>query len=123
MTAAGLVLKYLTAMLSEDGFATDVANALSRVAFATVGVLIFVRQPQHPVGWLFYTAGLGWGVESLARTYAMYTLVVQPASLPAAESALRLLSWPVSVSQGLSVLLILLFPTGRLPSPRCSPVA
>ena len=49
------------------------------------GVLVAVRRPAHPVGWLFLALGLSIVLGGLLDSYGVYGAVVRPGSLPAAE--------------------------------------
>ncbi len=88
-------------------------------AFATLGALIVTRHPENRVGWLFCAIGLLTIAELFAVYYAIYTLWVQPGSLPGGLAAAWVQNWTWVVSSGLlGVFLPLLYPTGRLLS-RC----
>lgn len=94
-------------------------NILLSVGFSTVGAVIVPRVPtENPIGWLFCAIGLLWAAIHFSGEYAIYTLVVEPGSLPAGEAASWVYSWPWVLSLGLTVLLGLLFPDGRFLSDR-----
>jgi hypothetical protein len=93
------------------------------VAFSTVGALIASRRPGHPVGWLFCVIGFLAGIDHFSGEYATYALLAQPGALPAGEAATWIRSWVWVAEGGLGVLLVLLFPTGRLASGRWKPLA
>jgi hypothetical protein len=88
--------------------------------YATLGLVIATRRPRHPVGWLLMGCGL---TGSLQLVTGQYAVLAGPAGLPGRLHAM----WAASQFQitwvGLVLLLLLLFPTGRLPSPRWRPVA
>ncbi len=89
------------------------------IIFPTVGALIVARQPRNPIGWLFLLAGLGFQVEDALVGYATYTLLENPGALPGgALAALAADVIWIPVLQASITLLLLLFPTGRLPSRR-----
>jgi hypothetical protein len=94
------------------------------LSFSTVGALIASRRSRNPLGWIFLTIGLSQGLVAFAYNYATYTLITNPGALPGGPplSVLGQLIW----IPGLSLLLtfaLLLYPTGRLPSPRWRVVA
>jgi hypothetical protein len=89
-----------------------------------LGGLIASRRPENPYGWLWLGFGMGFALLLLAQVYAAYSLEVRPGSLPAARTVGNVVAgvgWMVSTS--LFPFLLLLFPTGRLPSRRWRPVA
>jgi hypothetical protein len=107
----------------------DVAFVLPRLAGSilvlstgTVGALIASRCPNNPIGWMFCAAALVWDIGAAATEYAIFAVVEVPGKLPAGNVAVWLSAW-VLVPSGLClVFLLLLFPTGRLPSDRWKPV-
>ncbi|MDP9219722.1 MAG: hypothetical protein M3P23_04185, partial [Actinomycetota bacterium] len=103
----------------------DAAFGVTVFAFPVVGFIIARRRPAHPIGWLLLGIGLCWGLWGFFfDSYLSWTLKVHPGSLPAAP-VVGALSFPLWVPcVGLmGTFLILLFPDGRLPSPRWRPVA
>ena len=93
-------------------------STLNAVFFSTVGAIVASRRPENPVGWLLCLWALGESIYHFSAQYAIYALLVQPDSLPAGEAMAWVSSWLVFIVIGLSVLSILLFPTGRPPSRR-----
>ena len=79
--------------------------------FAVVGALVAAREPGNPVGWLLLAAAISVGLQELAVAYLSDT--TRPGAVAAAWLAIQL-GW---LYAGL-VLLPLVFPTGRLLSPR-----
>lgn len=126
LTAGGLffmALNYpsLSALLATSFRVTGVAPALT---FATVGALIASRRPDNRIGWLLSAEGLIYGTLVFAGEYAQYTLLTAPGRLPAGVWLAWLAHWVWL--PGISLLmtfLLLLFPNGRLPSPRWRPLA
>ena len=97
-------------------------NGVAGLAFSTVGALISSRRPGNPVGWLFAVSGLLFAVEAFAGEYGTYAVFFSP-SLPGGLFTLWFSSWNW-ISGGICVLFVfLLFPEGRLPSPRWRVVA
>jgi hypothetical protein len=82
----------------------------------TVGAIVASRRPENPVGWLVCLYSLAIGTSYFSSEYAIYALLAQPHSLPAGEVLVWISSWMLSVTVGLQVFSLLLFPTGRLPS-------
>ncbi|HKQ01928.1 MAG TPA: hypothetical protein VJ735_16520 [Actinomycetes bacterium] len=95
------------------------AVLLATVSSATVGAVLASRRPRHPVGWLLLGVGLAVALSILVEWYVKYGLVVRPGSLPAAEYlvGMAVLSFTV-IWLACAGFVLLLTPTGRLPSPR-----
>jgi hypothetical protein len=95
-----------------------VAPVLAAVSAATVGALLASRRPRHPVGWLLLAFGLSANTSGVAEAYAAYGLLARPGALPAARYVALYL--PAIVVTALACLgfVLLLTPTGSLPSPR-----
>ncbi len=83
------------------------------------------RRPRNPVGWLCCAVGLLLGPAFFGQDYAWYALVREAGSLPGGQVMAWLGQWPWRVVLGLLsfLLLLLLFPSGRLVSARWRPVA
>src|SRR5215211_5812878 len=119
LTALGLFLFALN--LSYSGahvFDHWLQNAVQAGSFSIIGAIIASRLPANPVGWLFCAAACTIAVAYLSAEYAIYTLVARPDSLPIGEALAWLAFWVWIPSIGCIVLSVLLFPNGRLPSPR-----
>src|SRR6266508_1626962 len=96
----------------------DYAYVLTAVSAATVGAVLASRRSRHPVGWLLLVLGLSLIASGVASAYADYGLLARPGALPAAPSVALYL--PATVVTALACLgfVLLLTPTGSLPSPR-----
>jgi signal transduction histidine kinase len=93
------------------------------VVFPALGLLIALRRPENPIGWLFLGFALWIQVQSFAGEYALRAFVIAPGSLPAAAFVAWFYPWVGQVVAGAILpLLVLLFPTGRPPSARWRPV-
>ena len=94
------------------------AYVLTLVSAATVGAVLASRRPRHPVGWLLLALGLSVVTAGVAQGYAGYGLVARPGSLPGAPWVALYGDAPGIVWSALVGLILLLTPTGSLPSPR-----
>jgi uncharacterized membrane protein YidH (DUF202 family) len=83
-------------------------------AFATVGALLAWKRPENPIGWLLAAIGL---------EYAVAVFSVFLAHFPRTVTLASWLGFLYLLGFGLCVLVVLLFPTGKLPSRRWRPVA
>ena len=98
-------------------------SLLGIIGAPILGGLIASRLPRNPYGWLWLGFGLGLASQSLAMSYEAYALVVEPGSLVAPRTISHVLELGGQVALTLAPLLMLLFPTGRLPSRRWRPLA
>jgi hypothetical protein len=95
-----------------------VGPVLAAVSAATAGAVLASRRPRHPVGWLLLAVGLSAAWGGVPPAYAAYGLLARPGALPAADAVARY--WPITliITQTAASFVLLLTPTGRLPSPR-----
>jgi hypothetical protein len=97
---------------------------LAFTAFMIVGAVVVAHRPGNAVGWIFSTIGLLAGSGLFAWQYAEYAYLTRGGSLPGAMVAAWYNSWFwFPLFSLVSVFTLLLFPTGRLLSPRWRPVA
>jgi hypothetical protein len=106
------------------GSAALLAVSVALFCFSVMGCLIASRQPRNAIGWILIAIGFLWALDSALEGYALYGLVTNPGSLPAARWANAFDEWLWVVSVGLmGTFLFQLFPDGRLPSRRWRPLA
>jgi hypothetical protein len=102
------------------GPAAILIAAVIALVFAGLGLVLVLRLPRHPVGWILLLLGVDMAVPyNLSGAYASYALSTQPPALPAPE----VVAWLGTLVSGASgtlllLLLLLVFPTGQLSSRR-----
>jgi hypothetical protein len=88
------------------------------VSAATVGTVVVGRRPAHRVGWLLVLQGLLIAAAGFTFSYSRYGLVARPGALPAADWLAGLANGGVFTYLSCTGFILLLTPTGSLPSPR-----
>jgi len=123
--AAGLVVtlvvtRPLTAGVLVQGAAFAVAFPLG---YATVGLVLGLRRPSNPIGWLFATSGLIWALTIPVDPWLEQLLLGHHPLPLVAELAAVIgeFNWAPAIAYGIT-LPALLVPDGRLRSRRWRPV-
>ncbi len=121
LAAIGVVLAAVTREPIDDNYV--IATATGGIAFSILAGLVGSKRPDNRIWVVYAVIGSSLAIGVFSQSYAYYALMGGHA-LPFAP----LMSWippwsyvPALVS--LFTFALLLFPTGRLPSPRWSPVA
>jgi hypothetical protein len=95
-----------------------VGPAVAVLSAATVGAVLASRRPRHPVGWLLLGFALSLTASGVISSYVIYGLLARPGALPAAATVARYYPATGAAALALLSLVLLLTPTGSLPSPR-----
>jgi hypothetical protein len=123
LTALSLLLIALNVSLNAPAYFFWLNLTVLAVGYSVIGAIIASRLPNHPIGWICCAIGLIAAVDHFSGEYAVYALLAQPEALLGGKAMLWLQGWFWMVFVGLIVFLLLLFPTGRLPSSRWRPFA
>jgi two-component system NarL family sensor kinase len=121
-----LAVRYVAITGDATGFLShQLLLPLSTVVYALLGVAVITHQPANPIGWLFLVTGTAYAFTALSAGIIAYGSTLPAAMSPAlADLALWLGNWiwlPATILP--TTFVFLLFPDGRLPSPRWRPVA
>ena len=120
---AGLVLTVLEwSSLATSDAVGSVGAVAGAIAYAALGALI-VRRAGNLVGWFMLVEGAATAVMTTGSAYAIFGVKAHPGTLPAA-AAVGALAEAVFVIVAMDLAAVfLVFPSGRLPSPRWRPAA
>jgi hypothetical protein len=120
---AGVALTFVArAAFKGNDLAFNLAALAAAVVYATLGALV-VRRAGNLIGWLMLAESAGLVFITLASTYCLLGVTTFPGDLPAARQAGTLAESGFASVAFILVLMLLLFPTGTLPSRRWRPVA
>jgi signal transduction histidine kinase len=123
LIALALLLDFVTGDVPVEpeerlGSGLAVLTGVLALAYPTVGALIASRLPANPIGWIFCGVGLLYLARRFTGAYADYALL-ENLALPWGEYVAWFSTWVGFAGLILAgVLLMLLFPEGRLPSRR-----
>src|SRR5215211_7574721 len=95
-----------------------VGPVLAMLSAATVGAVLASRRPRHPVGWLLLGFALSLTAAGVIAASVAYGLLARPGALPAAHVLARYYPATGAAALALLSLVLLLTPTGSLPSAR-----
>src|SRR5438045_2882435 len=123
ISLAGLVLTVIawSDLATQDAYPT-LAGTVAAVVYAALGALI-IRRAGNRIGWLLLGEGLVGAIQDTTSAYAVVGVATHPGLLPAANLVGAFSEWVfVPIVMGLGYML-LIFPTGSVPSRRWRPVS
>ena len=123
LTALNFILIALNVSLNTPAYVFWPELTSIAVGYSVIGAIIASRLPNHPIGWICCAIGLIAAVDHFGGEYALYALLALPHPFPGGKAMLWLQGWFWMLFIGLIVFLLLLFPTGRLPSSSWRPFA
>ncbi len=126
LVALAVTLLVSSVVISAAGSGVSLSGIIWAIAlvFAGVGSLIATRHPGNAIGWIFLSVAVTAGLAEVAHAYADYWVGGNGGSEALAKAAAWYgdLSWiPFIVVP--ATFLLLLFPDGRLLTPRWRPIA
>ncbi|HET8821719.1 MAG TPA: histidine kinase [Thermoleophilaceae bacterium] len=115
--AFALVLEVLSGSHA-DPLWEDLLGVAVTLASVAIGLILALRRPEHPIGWLLLANAVLLSTIGVAAGYARYAVLEDPGALPGAEWAVLWdqSAWPLLYAVLLAIVLV--FPDGKLPSPR-----
>ena len=117
LCAAAVVLHEVYARRGFGGEGLSGGDLVLGGLFPIAGAVVLWRQPRNAAGWVLMSAALV-SVSALAHQWAYAGGVADPGSLPWVPAAVWFASWTYIPYWVQPTLLPVLFPDGRLPSPR-----
>jgi signal transduction histidine kinase len=123
LLAAALVLLGLNARVMTAARAGTYGFAgAGCLVYAGIGGLLAARVPRNAIGWLLGLTGFWLAENMFVEQYGLRGLAAAPGSLPAVRTVAALGQSANNLIFATLILVVLLFPTGRLPSKRWRPV-
>ena len=116
---------YITALLlygqsqnqNDSGFLDAILFGVWIFAFGIVGLIVYLQRPGHPVAWLCLVFALVWGIWVISNAFLAFE-AAHPGTVPN-PPLIAALAYPLWVpGVGSIAALLLVFPSGRLPSPK-----
>ena len=99
---------------------TNMASSVASIFYATLGVIVVVRASNR-IGWLLLAVALMFATMSLTSAYAVVAVLTHPGALAAGKLVGAASEWLFIPVFALMAVMLLVFPTGLLPSPRWRP--
>ncbi len=112
LLAAGVVLDVLTHNIHYS------TNAIIALGLGAVGLVVALRQPRNPIGWLVLATGVLVTLGNDAKLYSLLDYRMHDGALPLGLAAVFVAGGLSTAALVVAPPAILLFPDGRLPSVR-----
>jgi MFS family permease len=117
------VISLLTLPSGASGAIVAASTALVALSFVSAGAILVSRLPTNPIGWLLLAGGLCFALGNGATGLGVAGLSLHPGSVPGAVWFAWLSEWIWAPAVGSVIGLALVYPSGKLLSPRWRPVA
>ena len=108
----------LPSVRDSEPWYSGVFNALGTAVLLTTGGYLALRLPRNPLAWLMLVAGFGYSLHLFAVAYTYTSYLVAPQPLPLTAAMFVLAAVGLALVLPTLAMLVLLFPSGQLPSPR-----
>jgi signal transduction histidine kinase len=121
VVSAPIARKYSS---SYGGGVTNFLFPFSLVASMSLGALIAIRRPHHPVGWLLLASATVFMIDQgLIQNFVIYAIHVRNRAIPGGDlvGSIESMMWVLGIAP-IAIFLPLVFPTGNLLSRRWRPV-
>lgn len=115
----GLCVVALVLLIAAPGFDGAEVFPVAFISFPVVGAVIVGREPRNPIGWLLTAFGIVASVGICAQAYAQH---LADGDVAATANWVGLITLDNPTTFTYLVLVLLLFPNGRLPTRRWRPV-
>jgi signal transduction histidine kinase len=122
MAGALVLLPFNARVMSPTRLAAYGFAVVAVAVYAGIGGLLSARIPRNPIGWLLCLIGLALAVSLFLEQYGLRGLATAPGSLPAVRQITALGYGTQELAFVPLIIILLLFPDGRLPSGRWRPV-
>jgi signal transduction histidine kinase len=122
LTAAIVLLVLDARVVGASRIGTYAFAGAGCLVYAGIGGLLAARMPRNAIGWLLGLTGFWLAANMFVEQYGLRGLAAAPGSLPAVRAVAALGQAANNLIFVTLILVVLLFPTGRLPSKRWRPV-
>jgi hypothetical protein len=113
-TVAVLLDFYTPPIPTKHGPNFQVLSGVPLLVYPTVGAFVVSHRPKNPIGWILCGMGLLLDGHAFAEAYTGYARFAQLELLPSGQTTTFLAGWWLYPAVVGAVLLVLLFPDGKL---------